>query len=199
VPSLRLYRTVFYVPTLGSVAEKTFPRTVALIGLVGTLGGAAITGYFTLLGNDQKPTPPQPPVTTSAAAAVSSSAASPVSTGTLVASQTPATGSAPPSASQPVGTQATVSGVPRQVASGQQLTLHGTGFPKGGAVRITFATYPGEDYQVSSAQTDSQGSFTVTVSSVLLSTVCGYDGHLNTWDDSGGQGLLTSTPLTVAC
>jgi hypothetical protein len=178
------------------VAERSFPRTIALIGLVGTLGGAAITGFFTLAANDHTSPPPQPPVTTP----VSSSPASPVVTGSLVASQTPAAGSATSSAAPTAATQgATVTGVPRRIASGQQLTLHGSGFPRGGSVRVTFATYPGEDYQVSSAQADAQGSFTVTISSVLLSTVCGYDGHLNTWDDSGDQVLLTSTPLTVAC
>ncbi len=163
---------------------------------MGTLGGAAITGFFTLAANDHTSPPPQPPVTTS----VSSLSASPVVTDSVVAGQTPAPGSATAAATRTAATQgATVTGVPRQIASGQQVTLHGSGFPRGGSVRVTFATYPGEDYQVSSAQADAQGSFTVTISSVLLSTVCGYDGHLNTWDDSGDQVLLTSTPLTVAC
>jgi len=188
------------MPTLGNVAEKerSFPILTAVITCIGTLGAAAIAGYFTLAGNDR--TPPPPPATSPASAPVSSSPASPVVTGSLVASQTPAAGSSTPSATPTAATQgATVTGVPRRIASGQQVTLHGSGFPRGGAVRVTFATYLGEDYQVSSAQADAQGSFTVTISPILLSTVCGYDGHLNTWDDSGDRGLLTSTPLAVAC
>jgi hypothetical protein len=64
VPAAGLYRAVLPVPTLGSAGEdeRTFPRTIALIGLAGTLGAAAITGFFTLAANHGSP-PPQPPAT----------------------------------------------------------------------------------------------------------------------------------------
>ena len=56
--------------------------------------------------------------------------------------------------------------------------MHGVGFPAGDTVKVAYNLGPGQDWPLSSSpvQTDAQGSFTVTFSSVLLSTSAGTTG-----------------------
>jgi len=182
------------MPTLGSVAEKGWSG--AVIGGVFTLAAAVIGGIFMLLSKDHPPPQIQPGATSLATSPVSSPTA-------VLTSPTPTPGivtqAAPQSAAQPVDSDATVSGVPKQVVPDQQVTMRGSGFPRGGAVAVTFATGPGEDFPLSSSpeQVDSQGRFTFTFT--VDSMFCGYSGRINTYDFGGNGQLLTSNPLAVVC
>jgi hypothetical protein len=93
-----------------------------------------------------------------------------------------------------------VSGVPKQGVPNQQVTMRGSGFPRGGAIKVTFAIGPGQDFPLSfppPQQVDSQGSFTFTFT--IDSMFCGYRGQINTYDFGGDGQLLTRNPLTVVC
>jgi hypothetical protein len=93
-----------------------------------------------------------------------------------------------------------VSGVPKQGVPDQQVTMRGSGFPRGGAIKVTFVIGPGQDFPLSfppPQQVDSQGRFTFTFT--IDSMFCGYSGQIKTYDFGGGGQLLTSNPLTVVC
>jgi hypothetical protein len=175
------------------VAEKGWSGVV--IGGVFTLAAAVIGGIFMLLSKDHPPPQSQPAATSLATSPVSSPIA-------VLPSPTPTPGArqpGPPSPAQPVASDATASGVPRQIVPGQQVTIRGSGFPRGGAVTVTFTIAPREDFPVSSSpqQVDPQGRFTLTFT--LDVSYCGYSGRINTYDFGGGGQLLTSNPLAVVC
>jgi hypothetical protein len=152
-----------------------------LVGVAVGVITAIIVAVFHIGGSSQ---PPQP------------------STSQTPAGQTttPDTTPATQSAAAPVTSHATVSGVPGQGVPNQQVTMRGSGFPRGGALKVTFATGPGQDFPLAfppPQQVDSQGSFTFTLT--IDSMFCGYNGQINTYDFGGDGQLLTSNPLAVVC
>lgn len=166
-----------------------------MIGGVFLLAAAVISGIFTLLSKDHAPPQTQPTATSPV-----SSSASPFGSNSVLSSRTPTPGPATQSAAQPITSDATVSGVPKQGVPDQQVTMRGSGFPRGGALKVTFAIGPGEDFPLSfppPQQVDSQGRFTFTFT--IDRMFCGYSGQINTYDFGGDGQLLTSNPLTVVC
>jgi len=113
---------------------------------------------------------------------------------------TPDTTATTPSGARPITSHPTVSGVPKQGVPEQQVTMRGSGFPRGGALKVTFTIGPGQDFPLSfppPQQVDSQGSFTFTFT--IDSMFCGYSGQINTYDFGGDGKLLASNPLAVVC
>lgn len=93
-----------------------------------------------------------------------------------------------------------MSGVPKQGVPNQQVTMRGSGFPRGGTLKVTFAIAPGEEFPLSfppPQQVDSQGRFTFRFT--IDSMYCGYSGKIKTYDFGGDGHLLTSSPLAVVC
>lgn len=193
-PERAIFRLSSHVSTLGSVADKG--RSAAVIAGVSTVAAAVISGVFLLLSKDHSPSATQ----STATAPVSSPTASPIDVTSVLYSPTPTPGPTTQSATQPAARAATVSGVPKQGVPDQHVTMRGSGFPRGGKIKVTFAIGPGQDFPLSfppPQQVDSQGSFTFTFT--IDSMFCGYSGQINTYDFGGDGQLLTRNPLAVVC